>query len=74
MTPTETQKALCNAVIAQAEFWRDSNDIDSLTHYNENETEIYKLVYEGKISKANADLIVNSLDRLYYRIRTINEK
>lgn len=74
MTPTETQKALCNVVIAQAEFWRDSNDIDSLTHYNENETEIYKLVYEGKISKADADLIVNSLDRLYYRIRTIDEK
>lgn len=32
MKSTDTQKAVCNALIDQLEFWRDTNDIDSPTH------------------------------------------
>ena len=33
MKPTETQKTVCDAVIDQLQFWRNSNDIESPTHY-----------------------------------------
>lgn len=33
MKPTKTQKIVIDAVINQLKFWRDTNDINSPTHY-----------------------------------------
>ena len=33
MKPTEKQIAICNAIIREVSWWRDSNDIESPTLY-----------------------------------------
>lgn len=33
MKPTEKQKAICEAIIREVYWWRDTNDINSPTHY-----------------------------------------
>lgn len=37
MKPTEKQKKACDAIIQEISWWRDSNDIDSPTHYSDME-------------------------------------
>ena len=32
MKPTELQKKICEHIITEAKYWRDTNDIDSPTH------------------------------------------
>ena len=33
MKPTELQKKVCEHIITEAKYWRDTNDISSPTHY-----------------------------------------
>jgi hypothetical protein len=35
MKPTKTQKTVIDAIIDQLKFWRDTNDINSPTHYSD---------------------------------------
>ena len=35
MKPTETQRAVCETLIKQLEFWQYTNDINSPTHYTD---------------------------------------
>lgn len=33
MKPTDKQRKICDAIIREISWWRDSNDINSPTHY-----------------------------------------
>lgn len=53
MKPTEKQMAICNAIITHIYWWRDTNDIDSPTHYTDMEDCL----------RADLDNVVNDGDR-----------
>ena len=53
MRPSERQKAICDAIIREVQWWRDSNDINSPTHYSDLEDCL----------RADLDNVVNDGDR-----------
>ena len=71
MKPNKLHKELCELVIKQAEFWRDTNDINSPTHYCDNEAEVNMFVIDGKINDIDAEELVHALDELYHAIKNI---
>lgn len=66
MKPNKLHKELCELVIKQANFWKDTNDINSPTHYCDNDTEVNMFVIDYKINDVDAELLVNALDELSY--------
>ena len=43
MKPSEKQKKICELIKSTASYWMNSNDIDSPTHVNDFEEEVYSL-------------------------------
>ena len=55
MKPTETQKTVCEALIKQLQFWRDTNDIDSPTHYTDMDALLNDCLSETEIEELTSE-------------------
>ena len=74
MKTNRTQKHICDFIIGQIEWWRDSNDINSTTHLSDLEDRLNDLVEdEGWIDKEEADCIETQLIGLLNQIRHLKE-
>lgn len=60
MKATERQKQICDAIKSQVEFWKTSNDIDSPTHYCDNEQAIEQL----ELSADDTEDLTNFMNNL----------
>ena len=70
MKPTKTQKAVCDAVIDQLKFWRDTNDINSPTHYC-NMDECYFSALEGCLSEKEIEELTEETCNLFQFIKNL---
>ena len=61
MKPTDKQKQICDLVIQQANFWKSSNDIDSPTHYCDNNESVSDIDW---LSEEDEEDLTNFLDNL----------
>lgn len=57
MKTTDYQKQLCYIIEQQVNFWKNSNDINSSTHYSDNEETINMLDWDEEESKHLAHLL-----------------
>lgn len=74
MKPNRTQQHICDFIIEQIEWWRDSNDINSTTHFSDLEDRLNDLVEdEGWINDTQASAIDTWLTNLLVEIRKLKE-
>ena len=66
--PTDTQKDVCNYLIKEICWWRDSNDIDSPTHLSDME-DCMKADLDGICSDHEIELLTSALRNLYHHVR-----
>lgn len=71
MKPTYQQQQLCDFIIEQATWWKNSNDILSPTHHSDLESRIDNLVEDEGITQAQAKDLDNLLRNLLTMIRII---
>lgn len=69
MKATTKQKEICDFIISQAKFWRDSNDLYSPTHGCDIDEELYLL----DLTEEQNDSLRVPLEDLLYAIRMIKE-
>ena len=70
MKPTNTQKAVINSIIGQLQFWRDTNDIDSPTHYVDME-ECYLSSLEDCLSEKEIEELETETCNLFQFIKNL---
>ena len=68
MRPTEKQKAICDAIIREVSWWRDSNDIDSPTHYADLE-DCLSADLDDLIGKSERYVIQQKMTGIFHVIR-----
>lgn len=74
MKTNRVQQHICDFIIEQVDWWRDSNDIDSPTHLSELESRLNDLVEdEGWIDGTQAHELLNRLTDLLLTIRQLKE-
>lgn len=74
METNRVQKHICDFIIEQVDWWRDSHDIDSPTHLSELEDRLNDLVEdEGWIDGVQAYELFNRLMDLLMTIRQLKE-
>lgn len=74
MKPNRTQKHICDFIIEQVEWWRDSNDINSPTHLSDLTSRLNDLVDdEGWITESQAHELDVYLTNLLVTIRNLKE-
>lgn len=71
MKTTKQQQQLCDLIIEQATWWKNSNDISSPTHNSDLESRIDDLVEDGGITQAQAKDLDDLLRNLLTMIRII---
>ena len=70
MKPTKTQKIVIDAVINQLKFWRDTNDINSPTHYDGMD-ECYKYFLEDCLSEEEIEELKAETCNLFQFIKNL---
>lgn len=70
MKPTKTQKIVINAVIDQLNFWRNTNDINSPTHYCDMD-ECYKAYLEDCLSDKEIEELKAGTYNLFQFIKNL---
>ena len=74
MKTNRVQKHICDFIIEQVEWWRDSNDIDSPTHFSDLEDSLNAIVEdEGWIDEQRACKLLEGLIGLLVTIRQLKE-
>lgn len=74
MKTNRIQKHICDFIIEQIQWWRDSNDIDSPTHSSDLESRLNDIVEgEGLLTESQADSIDTCLINLLIEIRHLKE-
>lgn len=74
METNRIQKHICDFIIEQVDWWRDSHDIDSPTHLSELGDRLNDLVEnEGWINETQARTIDTWLTNLLVEIRNLKE-
>lgn len=71
MKPTKTQKEICNVLIKEISWWRDSNDIDSSTHLSDME-DCMKADLDGLVSDGELQFFLDDLMQLFSDIRDLS--
>jgi hypothetical protein len=62
MIANENQKEICDKILQQVEFWKSSNDINSPSHYCENNTVVETIEC---LSDEDKEDLINFLDNLF---------
>lgn len=74
MKTNRIQQHICDFIIEQIQWWRDSNDIDSPTHSSDLESRLNDIVEdEGWLTESQADSIDAWLINLLIEIRHLKE-
>ena len=66
--PTKTQKEVCEALIREISWWRDSNDINSPTHLVDME-DCLKADLDGMCSDSEIELLTTELRELFCAVK-----
>lgn len=75
MKTNRLQRHICDFIIEQVEWWRDSNDINSPTHFSDLESRLNDIVEdEGWISDLQAYELDVYLTNLLVAIRNLKEE
>lgn len=75
MKTNRVQQHICDFIIEQVQWWRDSNDINSPTHYSDLESRLNDLVEdEGWINYRKAYELGANLLAVLDSIRAIKEE
>ena len=67
-----TQRCLCDVILSQVGFWKNSNDITSPTHLVDIEEECFAQLC-NLISDDDREKLVEKLQDLYWFIRKFDE-
>lgn len=70
MKPTPRQLLLLEEIQNQANFWTNTNDISSPTHYCDIEEEVKKLELDDVLTKAEAKKFEDLLGDLFDFVKT----
>ena len=70
MKPTNIQKIVIDAVISQLKFWRDTNDINSPTHYSDM-GDCYKYFLEDFLSDIEIEELKAETCNLFQFIKSL---
>lgn len=73
MRPNSKQKEVCEFIISHATWWRDSNDINSTTHFSILESTVNYMVAKDMITESQAQALDTHLTNLLVEIRNIKE-
>lgn len=74
MKTNRVQQHICDFIIEQIQWWRDSNDIDSPTHLSDLESRLDDIVEdEGWITESQARSFDAWMTNLLVEIRQIKE-
>ena len=74
MKTNRIQQHICDFIIEQVQWWRDSNDINSPTHLSDLEARLNDLVEdEGWITDSQANTLDTYLTNLLVEIRNMRE-
>ena len=66
MKPTDTQKKICDLIIAQAHFWKATNDITSPTHLCDIEESVNNT---DELSDSDKETLIKGITDLYFEVR-----
>lgn len=69
MKPNEKQKKICRLIKSTASFWMNSNDIDSPTHVNDIEEEVYNLDDDIDLDDVEKEILISNLLNLYWVVK-----
>jgi len=72
MKANKIQNCLCDAILSQQSFWRNSNDITSPTHLTDIEEECFAQL-GNLIQDSDREEFENKLKDLYWFIRKFDE-
>ncbi len=70
MKPTKAQKVTIDAVIDQLQFWRDTNDINSPTHYSDMDG-CYQSALDGCLSQDEIEELKTETCNLFQFIKNL---
>ena len=68
MKPTKLQKEVCDSIITIVKSWRDTNDIDSVTHMSD----VEELLYTDELTEDDKTDLVSWVRMLYVNINYLN--
>lgn len=68
MKPTDIQIEIIDSIISIIQTWRNSNDIDSPTHYTYIEEELFSNL-DGYIPNKQREYLENELSKLLDRVQ-----
>lgn len=71
MKTNDKQKEICDFIIEQANFWKNSNDINSPTHFCDIHESLYNLDW---LSDEQINEIEDLLCKLYIKIKHLNDE
>lgn len=75
MRPNRTQRDICDFIIEQVDFWKNSNDINSPTHFSDLESRLDDLVEDERlISQSQAQALDTYLTNLLVEIRNMKNE
>jgi len=69
MKPSEKQKKICELIKSTASFWMNSNDIDSPTHVNDIEEEVYNLDDDIDLDDVEKEILISNLLNIYWVVK-----
>lgn len=69
MKPSEKQKKICELIKSNASFWMSSNDIDSPTHVNDIEEEVYSLGDDIDLDDVEKEVLISNLLNIYWVVK-----
>lgn len=69
MKPSEKQKKICELIKTNASFWMNSNDIDSPTHVNDIEEEVYSLGDDIDLDDVEKEVLISNLLNIYWVVK-----
>jgi len=72
MKANKIQNCLCDVILSQQSFWRNSNDITSYTHLTDIEEECFAQL-GNLIKDSDREELENKLKDLYWFIRKFDE-
>jgi hypothetical protein len=64
MKPTKLQKEVCDSIITIVKSWRDTNNIDSVTHM----ANVEKLLYTDELTEDDKTDLVSWVRMLYVNV------
>ena len=69
MKPSEKQKKICELIKSTASYWMNSNDIDSPTHVNDIEEEVYSLGDDIDLDDIEKEVLISNLLNIYWVVK-----